>query len=188
MKLLLENIQTSDDLSLSGFKLINVFVGRNGCGKTAIFGEIYDAIIDRVCQAKLRCSTKRKETFRNVFSTNEGVKSIDLKVFLKKPLDLFPEVFLIDNFETGLHPSSMYQPIDDLVSFAVKYHTQVFVITYSTECIAALVKACNARLTETSLNDLLSLFRVEFDGKSRKAIHYTGRQIRLAIGRGLTIL
>lgn len=182
MKLLIDDIWVSDGFSLSGFKLINLFVGRNGSGKTTILNKIYDYTIDVDSRARLRRSTRQQANPIDAFTTIEGVKSIDLKSL--RP----PTVFLIDNFETGLHPSSIYQQWVDLIHFAIKHHVQVFAITYSNECIAALVRACDPCLTDVTINDLLSLYRVEYDGESRRAIHYTGRQVEIAIERQLDIL
>lgn len=161
-----------DDLLLTNLKTVNLFVGRNGTGKTFILEAIDEQVI---------------EIFggwhRNVWSRYVGVQELNLEKLGSLPKTESPVILLIKNIEMGLHYTEFSPLWIKLIDFAILHRIQLFITTHSYECIESLIDVCKYRYPN---EDLVRLFRIE-KKERHEAYAFTQEQLAAAIESGVEI-
>ena len=142
----IHQFKNTDTLLLSGLKRINLFTGRNGCGKTSILEAIDKQMIERVGWDK------------SIWNKYQGTRELNFEKLESLPKDQFPNTLLIDNIEMGLHYSEYPSLWVSLIDFAALHNIQLFITTHSYECIESLVNVCKHQYPG---EELIRLFRIE---------------------------
>ncbi len=92
--------------------------------------------------------------------------------------DMKNGVLLIDEFETGLHYSSLKVAWRAFLSACEKYNVQIIATSHSYECIGALSKSYAEMDPD---GDNIRLYRIDKDGMNHKAYMYNSKLIEAGI-------
>lgn len=160
-----------NNLLLTDLKTVNLFVGKNGCGKSSILEAIDEQMIESAGLSK------------SIWNKYQGARDLNLEMLKSAPEDQFPVVLLIDDIETRLHHTEFSHLWISLIDFAISHSIQLFVTTHSYECIADLVDVCKNQYPG---EDLVRLFRIE-KNEQHEAYGFTQEQLAAAIESRLEV-
>lgn len=162
----------TDTLSLTDLKTVNLFVGKNVCGKTSI----PEAIDEQMMEVT-------GNWYKSMWNKYRGTDELNLKKLESRPKEEFPSILVIKDIEMGMHYTEFCPLWIELIDFAILHSIQLFVTTHSYECIEALVDVCKNRYPD---KNLIRLFRIE-KKKGYKIYALTQEQLVAAIDSKLEI-
>jgi AAA15 family ATPase/GTPase len=155
----IQNYRGITDLQIKDFKRINLFVGKNGVGKTAVLEWI-------------------KETYHQ-----EYAPFFSSWRFYR--VRQGSNIVLFDEIENGLHFTIMKDFWTKLIASVIENNLQVFATTHSYEMIKALVEA--AQETNLIKQDEIRLFKIAKKGNEILVGSYNAEEIKAKIESELEI-
>ena len=133
----IRNFRSFDAATLQDCRRINVIVGENGSGKTALLQAIFLA------------AGPVKSAFFAANRTYSGVETI-AAVLLSIPAQP-GGVVLVDEIENGIHYKRLPLIWRSIFELAKEHDAQVFVTTHSDECLAAIAEIAEEESSQISV-------------------------------------
>ena len=167
-------------------KRINLLVGKNGAGKTAILESIKRKYENKVIFPDIFAEEYYKDVseYRSVRKLGFKPQARDLVLnYFKKE----EKIFLFEEIENGLHHSVMKDFWLNVIAATIEIENdvQIFATTHSYEMVEALVEA--AKETDLIEKDEIRLFKIVKRGNETLVGSYTAEEIQAKVESGLEI-
>jgi len=175
----IQNYHSIKDLKINDCKRINLLVGKNGAGKTAILESIKKKYENKVIFPDIfEEYYKDVSEYRSLRKLGFKPQARDLVLnYFKKE----EKIFLFEEIENGLHHSVMKDFWLNVIAATIENDVQIFATTHSREMIQSLVKVCQEGAIDEK--DFV-VFSLDKDGEKNYVDDYRGKNLQILIDNG----